>query len=402
MVLMVGALTVLALTVAVTIDGGNAFAQQRATQNGSDAASLAGAVELGNYGSCVLNGCTGPTSASVRAAIDAAAAANSVTVSAAYFTDVCGHLLRTDGEAAASVADAARVGTDPIPPNAGNTANCATTSGESAGPPAGVLVFGHRDSPTYIATIIGINSFAIDTQATAVSTYGSCGASQGCGLLPVAFPVFQTTCDNNGDAVAIQPLTPYLLDVVYKIPLCKNNAGNVGWIDWSPKAGGASEVADAIAAPHNSPISFASWQFVYQPGNVQGSGIESAMRAREGDTVRAVQFDHTCAGADPDSSYPIVNDPNQYYGCPAANYDQSGNSANIWYHLHQMLGFVLCDTSSAECDYLHDAYMGSTGHPTECDVAGNGARTCIIGKFIDLGSSGLGGGSDTAPVQLIK
>ena len=402
LVVMVAALAMLAITVAVTVDGGNAFAQQRAVQNGSDAAALAGAVELGNRGSCILNGCTGPSDAQIRAAVDASAADNSVTVGAAYYTDVCGVPLKPDGSAAktgnsVNLALAATVGGGTIPPDIGNSANCGTGA---VGPTAGVLVFGHRDSPTFVATIIGINSFAIDTQATAVSTYGACGASQGCGLLPIAFPVLQTTCDHNGNASKNQPFAPYQLNVVYKIPLCKNNPGNVGWVDWTPKSGGKQELVAAISQPHNSPISFASWQYVVEPGNPQNNALENALRAREGETVLTVQFDHTC-GADPNSSYPIVSDPTRWYGCPSQAEFDAGNGTNMWYHLYRMIGFVLCSPSASDCSGLHDAYMGNSGSDV-CETASNGARACIVGKFVDLDQPGAGGGSDHDPVQLIK
>ena len=60
------AMTTLLLAVGLTIDGGNAFAQQRATQNGGDASSLAGAVVLGNYAACIVWSCAPPTDAHVR------------------------------------------------------------------------------------------------------------------------------------------------------------------------------------------------------------------------------------------------------------------------------------------------------------------------------------------------
>src|SRR5207244_2594469 len=111
LVMMVFAVSTIAIAVAVTIDGGNAFAQQRAVQNGSDAAALAGAVELGNLGSCSINGCTGPTDAQIHTEVVNAATANAVTVSNAYYTDVCGVPLTVTGTAAASdLSNAAQVG----------------------------------------------------------------------------------------------------------------------------------------------------------------------------------------------------------------------------------------------------------------------------------------------------
>ena len=398
------ALTTMLLAVAVTVDGGNAFQQQRTVQNGSDAASLAGAIKLGNYAACTVWSCSPPTDTDVRGAVDTAAANNAIDVQDAYYTDVCGTPLKADGTSAlrnnGTLDNPAEVGGGIIPPDIGGSANCATGD---TGPTRGVLVYGHRSAPTFIAGMIGINTWEIVTQATAVAMYGACASSQGCALLPIAFPVNQTTCDAQGEAVDAG-LGPWVLDVVYKIPLCKNNPGNVGWLDWSPKAGGKQEIVEAISNPKNSPISFASWQYVSETGNTQSSQIEAALRALEGDTVRVVQFYHTC-NEDPDSSWDIVNDPVRYWGCPtAANLDQ-GQGTNMWYRLHQMLGFVMCDPANPECqidgDNLHDAYMGGGQGDVECETAGNGARACIVGKFVPIDSIGWGGGDDS-PVQLIK
>jgi hypothetical protein len=400
-------LTTLLLAIAVTIDGGNAFAHQRITQNGSDGAALAGAVKLGNYAASTLWNCPLPTDAEVRAAIDSTAAANGIDVQDAYYTDICGTPLKSDGTAAVqgnnvNLGVAAEVGGGIIPPDIGGSANCATGD---TGPTRGVLVFGHSAPPTYIAGIIGINQWDIVTQATAVSMYGTCAASAVCGLLPIAFPTNITGCDSQGEAEETGQ-GPYLLNVVYKIPLCKKNPGNVGWLDWDPPAGGIQDVINAITQPDNSPISFPSWQWVSQTGNSQSNGLEAALRDLEGKTVRVVQFDGMCGDNQPDSSHPAIDTP-LYYGCTQAGYG-GGNGQNLWYRLPRMLGMVLCtpDGSMSDCIIdgiaMHDAYMSSGQGDIECETAGNGARACIVGKFVDLGTDGLGGDGDNSPVQLIK
>jgi len=405
--LMALSLTTMLLAIAVTIDGGHAFQQQRDVQNGSDAASLSGAVALGNYAACTVWSCAPPTDADIRAAIDTSAAANGMDVQDAYYTDICGTPLKVDGTAAKqgnniNLGVAAEVGGGIIPPDIGGSPNCVTGD---TGPTRGVLVFGHRSSPTFIAGMIGINTFEIVTQATAVSMYGTCAAVNGCGLLPIAFPTNITSCDGSGDAVD-SGLGPYLLETWYKFPLCKKNPGNVGWLDWDPKAGGSNDVAAAIQQPDNSPITFPSWQFVSEPGNTQSRNILDELRALEGQTVRIVQFDAMCGDDQPISSQPQI-DTAPYYGCTQANFG-GGNGSNLWYRLPRMLGMVLCDGVMPECDFpddgvgpLHDAYMGNQDY-NECDTAGNGARTCIVGKLIDLGTNGFGGDGPTSPVQLIK
>ena len=96
------------------------------------------------------------------------------------------------------------------------------------GPARGVLVQGHRSVPTFMVGMAGINTWEIQTQLTAVSTYGACAASQGWGALPIAFPVNITSCNGNGT----RPIrkTPWRHDY-YIFPLCKKAPGNVGWLD---------------------------------------------------------------------------------------------------------------------------------------------------------------------------
>jgi hypothetical protein len=395
------ALATIAAAVAVTIDGGNAFAEQRSIQNGTDAAALAGAVALGNYGSCTVNGCARPTDAQINAAINNAAGLNNITVSAAYYTDVCGTPLKPSGQAATgsggqvNLSAAARVGAGTIPPDLGTEANC---SNGTSGPTAGVLIhFGHRDVSTYVAGVVGINSFSIDTQATAVSTYGTCGAQQGCALLPIAFPRNITTCDKNSKAVNAG-LGPYLTGIVYVVPLCSNSPGNVGWLDWTPKGGGISP----IDKPDNSPITFPSWQYVAQSGGPNSAPVQAKLRALGGTVARIVMFDHTCGGgSDPDSSYPRITDPSRWYGCSQAGFD-GGNGSNLWYRLPLMMGFVGCLPSLPECQFNGHAYetaYTSGNNKSTCDQ-GNGATQCLVGKFVDLEYGN--DGSNGAPVQLIK
>ena len=304
------ALTTLLLAVAVTLDGGNAFQQQRTVQNRSDAAALAGAVNWAitpraQFGPVRLRPIPTSLAQSRRLPRPTTSTSNDLLHRRLrHATEVRRYGCQTPS-GAFNLAQAALVGGGNIPPDIGGSANCSTGD---TGPTRGVLVYGHRSAPTYIAGIIGINTWEIVTQATAVSMYGACSSSQGCALLPIAFPVDITTCDGQGEAVDAG-LGPWVLNVVYKIPLCKNNRER--WLDhWSPKAGGKQELVDAITNPkNNTPITFPSWQYISETGNPQSSQIENALRALEGDTVRAVQFYHTC-NDDPDSSYPaVITDP---------------------------------------------------------------------------------------------
>ena len=61
--------------------------------------------------------------------------------------------------------------------------------------------------------------------------------------------------------------TSWARHVVYKIPLCGNSPGNVGWLDWSPPGGGGEDgLACAIENPNNPPFDLPSWQWSCSPG----------------------------------------------------------------------------------------------------------------------------------------
>ena len=135
--------------------------------------------------------------------------------------------------------------------------------------------------------------------------------------------------------------------------------------------------------------------------------VEAAIRTYEGTVVLAPQFDLTCnpgANGTPDSTKPaIVTAPN--YGCPAGAL--GGNGQNQWYRMPSFAFIEMCSPAMAGCSGLHDAYISGNDSAT-CDT-GNGATSCIIGKFVDImgtGTVGAGVGSGTGSkaigVQLIK
>jgi Flp pilus assembly protein TadG len=105
MVAMIGA-------VALLLEGGNAYAQQRSVQNGADAAANAGAMVLAQK----LAGVT-KTDADVAAAITASRTANGLDVNSAYYTDVAGKPIDAAG-VVTTPALAAEVGGGPNNPGA--------------------------------------------------------------------------------------------------------------------------------------------------------------------------------------------------------------------------------------------------------------------------------------------
>jgi hypothetical protein len=418
-VVMLGAILLAVVMVATIVDGGNVLAQQRVAQNGVDATAEAGAVLLAERlaGSVVPSG---GWDLNIAGRLQQTADANNVTVEAAYYTDICGIPLKSDGSAAINLDDtedltaAMQVGNGShlLP---GGTATAPDCPNRLVGPVAGVLVIGRKDVDAYVAGAIGIRQFRVNTRATAVAGYlqGYCDATEGkyCALLPVAFPVNIMTCD--GSNRPTDTGISWTFNVVYKIPLCSNGPGNVGYLDWDPPAGGTGEVVCSIITADNPAIDLPSWQYVTATGNSNGGGgschatIEEALRTYEGEVVLAPQFDLTCNpshGGTPNSAQPaVITAPN--YGCPAG--DLGGNGTNQWYRMPSFAFLELCGPAVAGCGGLHGAYI-SGNNSAVCDT-GNGATACLIAKFKHImatGTVGAGVGSGTGSkavgVQLIK
>lgn len=415
LVLMAGGMVAMIAMIALIIDGGNAWSQQRIVQNGSDATAQAGAIVMARR----FAGATAPVigwDAEVSAQVQASAVANGLTISAAYYTDICGIPLQPNGSAALyadgteNLAVAVQVGSGSLPASSATTPDCPNAT---VGPPAGVLILGEKNVRTYLAGVVGLNAVDIGTRATAVTGYlqGQCDASQGnyCAVLPVAIPVNIVSCDGSNNP--INTGDPWNWNEVYKVPLCQNGPGNVGWLDWTPPGGGTPELIDSILTPDNPAINLPSWQYVTSTGNVNSSGVEDAIRTYDGEIVLIPQFDLTCnpnPGNQPDnSSPPIITAPN--YGCPAGAL--GGNGVNQWYRMPSFAYFQLCDSTDSDCTAVgadHGVYVNGN-NASVCDT-GNGATSCLVGQFVDILTSGtvgpgVGGGSSgvkAVGVQLIK
>jgi hypothetical protein len=426
LVIMALAMVAVIAMVGLVIDGGNAWANQRIVQNGSDAGAEAGAVVMAQR----LSGANPNTTSAgwdalVSTAVTTTAAANGITVSAAYYTDVCGIPLTPTGGAALTNGSynfgaADLVGSGSLPTSTATTPNCPSLI---VGPPAGVLVLGHKSVSTYFAKVVGISTFGINSQATAVAGYGVGGGA----FLPVTIPVLSVTCGKSGNAVGGGA---WPVNVVVAVPLCGNSPGNVGWLDWTPPNGGTSELVCSILHPNNPAITFPSWQYVTSTGNVNGGGgqcgmsVEDALDTYDGQVVTIPMFDLTCNtgnnSAPPDSSEPAI-DTGPNYGCPAG--DIGGNGQNQWYRMPSFASFKFCSATVGGADFTnkcitagadHGAYISDSGPVDKamCNAANikNGATSCLVGMFVSqLGSgtvgTGVGGsaGNSTAiNVQLIK
>jgi hypothetical protein len=350
LVLFTLALVAMLAAVALVIDGGNAWAQERQTQNGTDAAAFAGATVLADD---IVNG--DRTDADVLTAVNGAATEMAFTVGAATYTDIAGNDL---GIAVGQVPG------NEIPPGA-----------------LGVAVTGERQFDTFIAGLIGMSDFTAVTEATAVS--GELDAP-GIGLLPVTPPINILTCDGQNRPDFLEPATEWAPETLYRIPLCASGAGNVGWLDWTPPSGGSSELASCISDPENTPgcttpITVPSWQYVTATGNTNSGPVESALRGYDGEIVLFPLFDDTC------NEQPVDPDPND--GVPAEEcLGGNGNGQNFWYHFVGVGAFQLCATGITDdagnpCTE-HGSYLQGS-NSDECEVGGNGATSCLVGQFVE-------------------
>jgi hypothetical protein len=340
--------------VGLVIDGGNAWGQQRETQNGADSAAKAGAtVVQGVYTDTDTS--NDPSDGDVGCAVEAAAAANRVTLESAEYTDWEGVALGVDVGACGSG------GT--IPAGA-----------------QGVLAAASQDFDTFIMRIVGFTQLTAEADATAVvgAVEGICPANQGCGSLPVTFPRTLDTCDGTNSRVVgedeWEPINPDVVPLTQNnlviVPLCQTGPGSVGWLDL-----GCGNLQQAVENPCHGPIPIPAW-LQTQTGNVNNledelsayAGAQVGVPEEEDLVIRIPIHDNTCRSDLSDSAPPS--------DCPQG--DWSGNGNNLYYHIPYWAGFK-----------LDAAYTG--GNDDECDEApglppagGNGATGCLKGWFVSI------------------
>jgi len=353
----------LALT-GLVVDGGNAFAQQRQTQNASDAAAEAGTVVLAewwagatapstSYGATCPGPTTDPWDLAVCQSVYGAGTYNNVTVTAAYYTN-------SDGSATLGP-----VGNGPLPTGA-----------------QGVRVVSSKNFGTYTARVVGINQMTSGAEATAVvgTVQIPCSTGTICSTLPVAFPVSTSTCAGNaflqvgvGDWQTSESPWPASKESI--IPLCKNGPGSVGWLDWPCNTqNGTPGLINEITNPCTFNLVLPAW-INTTPGNTNDGAVQTALNAYHDKLVWLPHFDSTRA-----------------------------HGSNLDYHVTQFQAF-----------HFDQAYTASNNN-TECNtdpgqpyVGGNGSTGCIKGwwtKATVTGSVHLGGltqgTNETLGVTLIR
>jgi hypothetical protein len=373
LVLVVLGLALMLGVVALVIDGGYAFAQQRGSQNGADASATAGALIIAqNLPFRAVNQAPPKTDADVAAAINGASTNNSLASVTAYYTNITGALIRVDGTVTANIADASQVGGGTLPATAW-----------------GVRTYAVKSFETFFARIppLNLTTITATTEATAVAGFAQdLGAGN---VLPVTIPLNIIYCANNGDFQTQQPPVVWPLGQEFVIPLCKGNAsGNVGWLDWYPPAGGTSELIDTILHPNNPNIPTPSWQYVTSTGNLNAGGVEDALNTYAGKVVLIPFFDNAC-----DAPNTAGNS-----ACPPGS--GPGTGQNNWYHVPYFFGFKM--------DYPKAAYL--QGSNPECGSLWSGAG-CLKGTLVSYVGPGVTVGAGTGTsldaysavgVQLIK
>jgi hypothetical protein len=327
-------MTVILGATAIVIDGGNAMAQQRGTQNATDSAAYAGTVVIAEE----MAGAS-RTDDDVADAIEAAFANNGSALNTAQYIEFDGDTLGTVG------------GGGSIPDDA-----------------AGVQITGQREFDTFLASIMGQDSWTAGAGASAIagSLRGLCSAADGCGVMPVTFSIPITACDGTSRPLrvaidwALVSLATARADTSGQyesiVPLCKNGPGGVGWLEMD--CGGT--LADQIEEPCNDAIDIPVW-IQSSTGNV--NAVESEMNAYSGEVITVPMFDATCRDI-PSTGLP-------------ADCEDPGDGSNLWYHIPRFAKFL-----------LDEAHIGG-GDMDECNeepggppVGGNGSIGCFKGWFV--------------------
>lgn len=352
-------LIVMVAGVALVVEGGNAYAQQRSVQNGADAAANAGADVIAQK----LGGLT-KTDTDVWTAVNAVRGLNTLDVgSAAYYTNVTGQPIDASGNATTAQLAMVVGSGGAIPPNG-----------------QGVHMTGNRVFGTHFGRVIGINGFKASAEALAIA-----GKAIGGKLLPVVFPVNISDCSGNGGLGSprdqwptSQPGTPHPIGQEFIVPLCKTGGGSFMVLDLD----GIKNNCDYEVA-HPKLLQFNSFPVLLDSDN--GNNCAKPMV----DAVNALQYQSVMI--------PI---------CDQQCVTSGGNNAQ--YNVIGITAFVIdyMSDSNNQNNSLCQAHNNAEGQ-SMVTIAGNGSTSCIAGwfiRFITNGPVGAGpiGQDDALAIQLIK
>jgi len=334
LVIVAVAMVALVAMVGVVVDVGLQWADNRGAQNGTDAIAHAGAVVLLEHMSAGAGSTL--TDANVEAAVDTMAGQVGVDVVSAEYTDYLGQTT---------------IGVD------------VGSGGAIPTGAQGVYVVASRVHETLLARIVGVTELDVTTDAAAVAGPNTdpCLVDQGCALLPITFPNTQVTCDGQNKAIPTELEWELQTDLV--LPLCGNFPGGVGWIDWTPPAGGNDELAGEICNP-DTEIVLPDWFYVTQTGNTNSGPVQTCLEKWLNQPILVPLFDDIC------KIDPLANNP-----CPVG---QEPSGQQSWYHFPTYASF-----------FLTGVYVQGN-HAAECDT-GNGATSCLHGRFVDTSGTGTVG-----------
>lgn len=363
LVLLAGALVALLALTALVLDGGNAFAQQRQTQNAADASSEAGGVVLAEW----LAGATAPSTSYTGTCPTA--------TTDQWDLAVCQSVYGAGSHDNATVSDASYTNFD------GSVNLGAVGRGSLPAGAQGVRVATQKQFGTLVANIVGISQLGTAAQATsivgAITTF--CTANTVCGTLPVTFPVQTSTCAGNGKLIVGSGPWPFTstFDAAHEsiIPLCQNGPGSVGWLKWPcSTTNGTPGLIEEITTPCNSNITLPAW-IPTHTGNTNDPGVQTALNAYHNKLVWLPEFDAS-----------------------------RGNGATLEYHVTQFQAFQF-DAAFTHANN-NDECNQAPGQPF---VGGNGSTGCLKGwwtKAIVTGTVNIGavpqGTNETLGVQLIR
>jgi len=351
--------------VALVIEGGNVYQQQRSVQNASDAAAEAGVVVLAQGMSLGV----AKTDAEVASAVSASALVNSIGATA-YYTNWQGQPLDASGNVVAKNL-AVQVGAAPggtVPPNA-----------------QGVHAAGSRTFGTTIGHVMGFNNFTASAEATAVA-----GAPTGGLFLPVVFPVNITDCSGNGslgaekdDWFVSQPGTPpaHPVGTEYIVPLCKTGSGSFMVLDLD---GIKNNCEEEVLHPKFKGFDSFPTEVDSDNGNNCAKQMADAVNSRHGETVLVPICDNNECNTD------------------------GGSKAT--YHITGVAAFWIdyMEYSNNKNNSLCQTHYNSDTPPQQLiTISGNGSSSCIAGYFVRFITSGpVGpnpiGNGDAIGIQLIQ
>jgi len=353
-------LLVLVGGVALVIDGGNAYVQERGVQNGADAAANAGADVLAER----LFGET-RTDGDVLEAIRAVADLQAFGVRA-YYTNVFGDPINAGGTAV-PVEHAVAVGSGDVPLRA-----------------QGIHVAADRTFGTTFGRVIGLDSFTASADALAIA-----GKITGGYFMPVVFPVNITDCSGSGDLgvgksqwVIADPGIPpaHPIGQEYILPMCKTDDGSFMVLNLD---GVVNNCADEVLNP-------TTMQFDEFPTDVASDNGNNCAKAMA-DAVNATKHGQVVL-------IPI---------CDAVECNTDGGS-HAYYHVTGVVGFWLdyMEYSNNPTNSLCQTHLNTDGELL-VTITGNGSSSCIAGwfvRFVTAGPVGPGeiGNADAIGIQLIK